>query len=108
MRIEWCSPTDVKDFSLSRDPPPINFILKSPNIEVSPRNEADPPMRIPVRIETIKQETPTVKSFELDLGGQEFSFLPGQWIDCYAEVDGRHLLADRRRDDRDRRSILGG
>lgn len=50
-------------------------------------------MRIPVRIETIKQETPTVKSYELDLGGQEFSFLPGQWIDCYAEIDGRQEVA---------------
>ena len=44
-------------------------------------------MRIPVRIEAIRQETPTVKSFRLDLGGQEFRFLPGQWIDCYAKVD---------------------
>lgn len=45
-------------------------------------------MRIPVRIEAVRQETPTVKSFRLDLGGQELSFLPGQWVDCYAEVDG--------------------
>ncbi len=50
-------------------------------------------MRIPVRIEAVRQETPTVKSFRLDLGGQEFSFLPGQWIDCYAEVDGRPEVA---------------
>ena len=50
-------------------------------------------MRIPVRIATINQETPTVKSYELDLGGQEFRFLPGQWIDCYAEVDGRQEVA---------------
>lgn len=50
-------------------------------------------MRIQVRIEAIRRETPTVKSFRLDLGGQEFSFLPGQWIDCYAEVDGRQEVA---------------
>ena len=50
-------------------------------------------MRIPVRIANIKQETPTVKSYKLDLGGQEFRFLPGQWIDCYAEVDGRQEVA---------------
>jgi ferredoxin-NADP reductase len=50
-------------------------------------------MIIPVRIETIKQETPTVKSYTLDLMGQEFSFMPGQWIDCYAEIDGRQGLA---------------
>ena len=45
-------------------------------------------MQIPVRIAAIRQETPTVKSLRLDLGGQEFRFLPGQWIDCYAEIDG--------------------
>jgi ferredoxin-NADP reductase len=50
-------------------------------------------MRVPVRIDAIRQETPTVKSLRLDLGGQEFSFLPGQWIDCYAEIDGRPEVA---------------
>jgi ferredoxin-NADP reductase len=50
-------------------------------------------MKILVRIETIKMETPTVKSYILDLMGQEFSFLPGQWIDCYAEIDGRQEVA---------------
>ena len=50
-------------------------------------------MRIPVRIVSINQETPTVKSYMLDLGDQEFNFLPGQWIDCYAEVDGRQEVA---------------
>lgn len=50
-------------------------------------------MRIPVRIALIRQETPTVKSFRLGLAGQEFSFLPGQWVDCYAEVDGRTEVA---------------
>ncbi|MCW3978127.1 MAG: FAD-binding oxidoreductase [Candidatus Bathyarchaeota archaeon] len=46
-----------------------------------------------MRIEAIRQETPTVKSFRLNLGGKEFSFLPGQWMDCYAEVDGRSEVA---------------
>ena len=45
-------------------------------------------MQIPVRIIAIRQETPTTKSLRLDLGGQEFRFLPGQWMDCYAEIDG--------------------
>ena len=44
-------------------------------------------MKIPTKITAIRQETPTVKSFKLGLGGREFSFLPGQWLDCYAEVD---------------------
>ena len=43
---------------------------------------------LPVRIAAIRQETPTVKGFQLDLGEQEFTFLPGQWIDCYAEITG--------------------
>ena len=45
-------------------------------------------MQIPVKIIDIRQETPTTKSLRLDLGGQEFRFLPGQWMDCYAEIDG--------------------
>ena len=31
----------------------------------------------------IQQETPTVKSFRLDLPAPTFSFLPGQWVDLY-------------------------
>ena len=46
-------------------------------------------MAVEARIASIRQETPTVKSFALDLGGQEFHFLPGQWVDCYVEVDGQ-------------------
>jgi len=48
---------------------------------------------IPVRILEIRQETPTVKSLRLDLMGQEFNFHPGQWVDCYAEIDGERLVA---------------
>ena len=50
-------------------------------------------MQIAVRIIDIRQETPTVKSLRLDLGGQEFRFLPGQWLDCYAEIDGEIGIA---------------
>ena len=42
----------------------------------------------PVRITAIRQETPSIKGFELDPGEQELTFLPGQWIDCYAETNG--------------------
>ena len=48
---------------------------------------------IPVRIVEIRQETPTVKSLRLDLMGQDFSFHPGQWIDCYAEIEGERPVA---------------
>jgi ferredoxin-NADP reductase len=46
---------------------------------------------IPVKIASIRRETPTIKSFMLDLNGQAFSFKPGQWIDCYADINVRHL-----------------
>ena len=45
-------------------------------------------MRIPVRIAEIKRASPTVKSFTLALDGQPFTFLPGQWIDCFIDIDG--------------------
>ena len=37
------------------------------------------------RILRIRQETPTVKSFLLDIGTDEFDFYPGQWIDFYID-----------------------
>jgi ferredoxin-NADP reductase len=48
---------------------------------------------IHVRIAEIRQETPTVKSLRLDLQGQDFTFHPGQWVDCYAEIGGERLVA---------------
>ena len=45
-------------------------------------------MKIPVTIAEIRQETPTVKSFNFDLMGQEFNFRSGQWIDCFVEIEG--------------------
>ncbi len=50
-------------------------------------------MKIPVRIRSIRQETHTVKSYTLDLEGQEFSFHPGQWVDCYVDADGQRGVA---------------
>ncbi len=42
-----------------------------------------------VRIASIKQETPTIKSFTLDYGQQAFQFLAGQWIDLSVEIAGK-------------------
>ena len=50
-------------------------------------------MKIPVKIAEIQDISPTVKSFVLDLQGQAFSFLAGQWIDCFVEIDGRTEVA---------------
>ena len=50
-------------------------------------------MRVPATIAAIRQETPSTKSFRLDLAGRDFSFLPGQWVDCYVEIDGRLEVA---------------
>ena len=43
-------------------------------------------MQIPATIVEITQKTPTTKALRLDLGGQPLPFLPGQWVDCYADV----------------------
>ena len=48
---------------------------------------------IPVRIGEIRQATPTVKTLRLDLQCQPFSFHAGQWIDCYADIDGERRVA---------------
>ncbi len=50
-------------------------------------------MRIPVTIVSIKQVTPAVKALKLDLGRRPFSFLPGQWVDCYLTPDGHGDVA---------------
>ena len=50
-------------------------------------------MKIPVRIADIQRMSPTVKSFTLALDGQPFTYLPGQWIDCFADIDGRTEVA---------------
>ena len=43
---------------------------------------------IPATIVSIRDETPTVRVFGLDLDGQRLVFLPGQWIDCYLTPAG--------------------
>ena len=43
-------------------------------------------MEAEVTLTRIRQETATVKSFLLDLGGVPFSFLPGQWVDFYIDT----------------------
>lgn len=48
---------------------------------------------ITVKINRIWQMTPTVKALELDLMGEEFSYYPGQWIDCYVDIDGERQVA---------------
>jgi ferredoxin-NADP reductase len=48
---------------------------------------------IPVKIRRMRQETPTIKILELDLMGREFSYYPGQWIDCYADIEGERQVA---------------
>ena len=50
-------------------------------------------MKISVRIADIQRMSPTVKSFTLALDGQPFTYLPGQWIDCFADIDGRTEVA---------------
>ena len=34
-----------------------------------------------------------MKGFSLELGRPDFHFLPGQWVDCYVEIDGRAEVA---------------
>ena len=43
---------------------------------------------IPVKIIKICQETPTVKYLKLNLLEQDFNYKAGQWVDCYADIDG--------------------
>ena len=47
-------------------------------------------MELDATIAAIHQETPTVKSFVLDLGGQSLPFLPGQYVDVIFGPPGEH------------------
>ncbi|ARU31178.1 hypothetical protein CAP31_05430 [Sulfuriferula sp. AH1] len=40
-------------------------------------------------ITSIQQASPSVKIFQLDYGQQPFRYLAGQWIDLYANVNGK-------------------
>lgn len=44
-------------------------------------------------VTAIRQETPTVKSFMLDLGGGEIDFLPGQYVDLFIDSLGSDKVA---------------
>lgn len=48
---------------------------------------------LPVTIADIRQGTPTVKVFTLATGGAGLEFFAGQWVDCYAELDGELAVA---------------
>jgi ferredoxin-NADP reductase len=42
-----------------------------------------------VTIAAIHQATPTVKVFTLSTGSEQLPYYAGQWVDCYADIDGR-------------------
>ena len=43
-------------------------------------------MALEATLVRIQQETPTVKSFLFDLGGERMEFKPGQWVDLYVDI----------------------
>ncbi len=47
---------------------------------------------IPVTIKDMRQATPTIRVLTLDLDGQKFDYWAGQWIDCYAVIDGERKI----------------
>lgn len=49
-------------------------------------------MRIPATITRIARQTPTIKSFDLDLGGHELGFKPGQWVDFFVTLEGAEAV----------------
>ncbi|MBI2863538.1 MAG: hypothetical protein HYX94_03140 [Chloroflexi bacterium] len=49
-------------------------------------------MELEAHIAAIRQETPSVKSFVLDLEGQNLPFLPGQYVDLVVETDFESLV----------------
>ena len=49
-------------------------------------------MRLPATITSIMFETPTVKSFALDLGGREIGFSAGQWVDLFVTIEGAEAV----------------
>ena len=49
-------------------------------------------MRIPATITRIARRTPTIKSFDLDLGGHELGFKPGQWVDFFVTLEGAEAV----------------
>ena len=49
-------------------------------------------MRIPATIIRITRQTPTIRSFDLDLGGHELGFKPGQWVDFFVTIEGAEAI----------------
>ena len=49
-------------------------------------------MRLPAKVVAIHQETPTIKSFRLDLHGREIGFMAGQWVDFFVTLDGAEAV----------------
>ena len=49
-------------------------------------------MRLPATITSVRRETPTVKSFALDLGGREIGFSAGQWVDLFVSIEGAEAV----------------
>ena len=49
-------------------------------------------MRVPATISHIAQQTPTIKSFDLDLGGHELGFKSGQWVDFFVTLEGAEAI----------------
>ena len=49
-------------------------------------------MRLPATIVEIRQETPTIKSFALDLGEREIGFMAGQWVDFFVTLEGAEAV----------------
>ncbi len=49
-------------------------------------------MRIPATITQITRQTPTIKSFDLDLGGHQLGFKPGQWVDFFVTLEGAEAV----------------
>ena len=49
-------------------------------------------MRLPTTIVAIRQETPTIKSFALGLGGREIGFAAGQWVDFFVTLEGAEAV----------------
>ena len=49
-------------------------------------------MRLSATIAAIRQETPTIKSFGLDLGIREIGFMAGQWVDFFVTLEGAEAV----------------
>ena len=50
-------------------------------------------MSVLAKITRIQQETSLIRSFRLELEDSRFSFLPGQWVDFYKNIEGELRVA---------------